>query len=42
MALIDSLQHPFIQSAEPLRSLAPLVKAARIARQQERQERGKH
>ncbi|KAB8345978.1 hypothetical protein FH972_023030 [Carpinus fangiana] len=36
----DLLKHPFIDTAEPLGSLAPLVKAARIARVQERRERG--
>ncbi|KAI9794633.1 MAG: signal transducing kinase of the PAK [Peltula sp. TS41687] len=32
----DLLRHPFIQMAEPLASLAPLVRSARQARQQER------
>lgn len=34
-------QHPFIQVAEPLHSLSPLVRAARSARAQERQEKHK-
>ncbi|KAI9887738.1 MAG: signal transducing kinase of the PAK [Watsoniomyces obsoletus] len=32
----DLLRHPFIQTAEPLTNLAPLVRSARQARQQER------
>lgn len=35
----DNLQHPFIQMAEPLSTLSPLVRAARIARAQERHEK---
>ena len=33
-------QHPFIQTAEPLAALAPLVKSARLSRAQEKQQRG--
>ncbi|KAI9795252.1 MAG: signal transducing kinase of the PAK [Piccolia ochrophora] len=36
----DLLRHPFIQSAEKLVSLAPLVKSAREARKQERANKG--
>ncbi|KAI9672995.1 MAG: signal transducing kinase of the PAK [Caeruleum heppii] len=36
----DLLRHQFIQGAEPLATLAPLVKAARAARQQERANKG--
>lgn len=34
------LQHAFIQTAEPLATLAPLVKAARLARAEERKNKG--
>lgn len=33
-------QHPFIQTAEPLSSLAPLVSSARKARAEERRKKG--
>lgn len=33
-------QHPFIQTAEPLSTLAPLVQSARKARQEERRKKG--
>lgn len=33
-------QHAFIQSAEPLATLSPLVKAARHARAEERRNKG--
>ncbi|KAF2136270.1 uncharacterized protein K452DRAFT_138269 [Aplosporella prunicola CBS 121167] len=36
----DLLTHPFIQTAEPLATLAPLVKAARQARAEERKKKG--
>ncbi|KKY14199.1 putative serine threonine-protein kinase ste20 [Diplodia seriata] len=36
----DLLTHPFIQTAEPLATLAPLVKAARQARAEERRKKG--
>ncbi|KAF2755720.1 Pkinase-domain-containing protein [Pseudovirgaria hyperparasitica] len=36
----DLLKHPFIQTAEPLNSLAPLVRAARQARAEERRKKG--
>ncbi|KAI9826551.1 MAG: signal transducing kinase of the PAK [Thelocarpon impressellum] len=36
----DLLRHQFIQGAEALISLAPLVKSARVARQQERANKG--
>ena len=38
--LIIVEQHPFIQTAEPLAALAPLVKSARLSRAQEKQQRG--
>ncbi|GAB1732200.1 hypothetical protein NU195Hw_g7985t1 [Hortaea werneckii] len=36
----DLLKHAFIQTAEPLATLAPLVKAARLARAEERRNKG--
>ncbi|KAH7119739.1 serine/threonine-protein kinase ste20 [Dendryphion nanum] len=36
----DLLVHPFIQTAEPLTSLAPLVQSARKARAEERRKKG--
>ncbi|KAF2719181.1 Pkinase-domain-containing protein [Polychaeton citri CBS 116435] len=36
----DLLKHSFIQTAEPLATLAPLVKAARLARAEERKQKG--
>ncbi|GIZ39650.1 hypothetical protein CKM354_000302500 [Cercospora kikuchii] len=36
----DLLKHAFIQTAEPLATLAPLVKAARLARAEERKNKG--
>ncbi|EMC99514.1 hypothetical protein BAUCODRAFT_571593 [Baudoinia panamericana UAMH 10762] len=36
----DLLKHGFIQMAEPLATLAPLVKAARLARAEERRNKG--
>ena len=36
----DCIQHAFIQTAEPLATLAPLVKAARLARAEERKNKG--
>ncbi|KAF2767278.1 Pkinase-domain-containing protein [Teratosphaeria nubilosa] len=36
----DLLKHGFIQTAEPLATLAPLVKAARLARAEERRTKG--
>jgi len=36
----DLLKHAFIQTAEPLATLAPLVKAARVARAEERKNKG--
>ncbi|KAK6397866.1 hypothetical protein LTR65_005114 [Meristemomyces frigidus] len=36
----DLLKHAFIQTAEPLATLAPLVKAARLARAEERRSKG--
>ncbi|KAK0837983.1 signal transducing kinase of the PAK [Friedmanniomyces endolithicus] len=36
----DLLKHGFIQTAEPLATLAPLVKAARLARAEERRNKG--
>nr|ACS91347.1 serine/threonine-protein kinase [Zymoseptoria tritici] len=36
----DLLKHAFIQTAEPLATLAPLVKAARLARIEERKNKG--
>ncbi|KAF2227467.1 kinase-like domain-containing protein [Elsinoe ampelina] len=36
----DLLKHAFIQTAEPLATLSPLVKAARIARAEERKNKG--
>ncbi|KAF1938154.1 Pkinase-domain-containing protein [Clathrospora elynae] len=36
----DLLVHPFIQTAEPLNTLAPLVQSARKARQEERRKKG--
>ncbi|KAJ4298942.1 signal transducing kinase of the PAK [Kalmusia sp. IMI 367209] len=36
----DLLTHPFIQTAEPLNTLAPLVHAARKARAEERRKKG--
>ncbi|KAK4638447.1 Serine/threonine-protein kinase ste20 [Fulvia fulva] len=36
----DLLKHGFIQTAEPLATLAPLVKAARLARAEERKNKG--
>ncbi|KAK5153281.1 signal transducing kinase of the PAK [Oleoguttula sp. CCFEE 6159] len=36
----DLLKHPFIQTAEPLATLSPLVKAARRARAEERHNKG--
>lgn len=37
---LTKFQHPFIQTAEPLATLAPLVKAARQARAEERRKKG--
>lgn len=34
------IQHAFIQTAEPLATLAPLVKAARLARAEEKRNKG--
>ncbi|KAM0723955.1 hypothetical protein Q7P37_000946 [Cladosporium fusiforme] len=36
----DLLKHAFIQTAEPLATLSPLVKAARVARAEERKNKG--
>lgn len=36
----DLLHHPFMQCCEPLSSLAPLVRAARLSRAQERAQKG--
>ncbi|KAF2804722.1 Pkinase-domain-containing protein [Mytilinidion resinicola] len=36
----DLLKHPFIQTAEPLNTLAPLVRSARQARAEERRKKG--
>ncbi|KAK4995673.1 signal transducing kinase of the PAK [Elasticomyces elasticus] len=36
----DLLKHAFIQTAEPLATLSPLVKAARLARAEERRNKG--
>jgi len=36
----DLLKHPFIQMAEPLISLQPLVRSARASRAQERAQKG--
>ncbi|CZT25300.1 related to serine/threonine-protein kinase ste-20 [Ramularia collo-cygni] len=36
----DLLKHAFIQTAEPLATLAPLVKAARLARAEEKRNKG--
>jgi p21-activated kinase 1 len=36
----DLLVHPFIQTAEPLSTLSPLVSSARKARQEERRKKG--
>ncbi|KAI9717460.1 MAG: signal transducing kinase of the PAK [Chrysothrix sp. TS-e1954] len=38
----DLLKHEFIKDCDPLSSLAPLVKASRVARAQERSDKGKH
>ena len=38
--MLKSVQHEFMQMAEPLINLAPLVKAARNSRAQERAEKG--
>jgi p21-activated kinase 1 len=36
----NNAQHPFIQTAEPLNTLAPLVQSARKARAEERRKKG--
>ncbi|KAL8947473.1 MAG: hypothetical protein Q9222_006254 [Ikaeria aurantiellina] len=36
----DLLRHPFMQTAEPLLNLAPLVKSARASRAQEKLQKG--
>jgi p21-activated kinase 1 len=36
----NKAQHPFIQTAEPLNTLAPLVQSARKARAEERRKKG--
>jgi hypothetical protein len=38
--VLTVVQHPFIQTAEPLNSLAPLVLSARKARAEERRKKG--
>ena len=37
---LTALQHPFIQTAEPLNTLAPLVLSARKARADEKKKKG--
>jgi hypothetical protein len=38
--LLTLIQHPFIQTAEPLNTLAPLVLSARKARAEEKRKKG--